>query len=414
MDNIILEKITVDGGLVWYDFSFGSSLSPYFNAKRMFIEYPQDMSSVPESILAIPFIASILGIAWLENCNIYVPELDETYYYSLRETKAAFQDMYYDARLRGRVVPCKIVKNKLSQSGNSLLLFGGGVDAHCSFIRNKSDISNIINIQGWFKTPNGISAAAEDDKKHCQEFAQRENVNFIYVKSNFAQIINSRHFDKRYRTLLHDGWWHGVQHSMAFISIALVVAYQLKISNLIIASSCTTGRIEPCGSFITTDSSFHFAESGNVLHDAFELNRQQKMKVIVDYQKKSGNPYPIKVCSFNDRNCCECEKCFRTILEIVAEGGDVRDFGFNIDGSLTEYFKDVMARRLAMWGVDFELEVYWMESFKRMKENIAQISQKDFVEWVTTYDFRTNKKKALRHYYRDNFFEIIRRKLGWV
>lgn len=412
MDSIILEKITVEGNRkVVYDFSCDESLSPYFKTKRMFIEYPLDISSVPDSILTIPFIASILGISWLENCNIYVPELDETYYYSLRETRAAYQDMYYDAQLRGRVVPCKIIKNELPESNNSILLFGGGVDAHCSFIRNQSKVAHIINIQGWQHIPEDVDSAAEADREHCEEFAQRMNIDFIYVTSNFASFINSQYFEKRYKSTLHDGWWHGIQHSMAFIAISIVVAYKLGISNLIIASSCTTGRKRPCGSFITTDTSFRFAGNGRVEHDAFELNRQQKMKVIVDYQKQSGVPYPLKVCSFNDKNCCECEKCFRTILEIVAEGGYVRDFGFNIDGSLTEYFKDVMSRRLALWGVDFELNIYWKDSIQRMNENMSQIKDKEFVDWVSNYDFLSMKKKALRKYYKENFFKILHRKL---
>lgn len=412
MQNIILNKITVEGGRVYYDFYCDPSLTPYFNSTRLFIEYPNNVDNVPMSILAIPFVGTILGIAWLENCNIYVPELDSTYYYSLRETRAAYQDMYYDAKLLGRVVPCKIISNELPKSNKSLLLFGGGVDAHSTYIRHKSEVSHIINIQGWFKDLQAIDIAAECDKKHCKEFAIRENIEFIYVKSNFASLIDNKYFEKKYSLILHDSWWHGIQHSMAFIAISIVMAYRIGISNLLIASSCTVGRRHPCASFITTDSSYRFSVNGNVTHDAFELNRQQKMKVIVDYQKKSGKPYPLKVCSFNDKNCCECEKCFRTILEIVAEGGDVRDFGFNIDGSLTDFFKDVMNRRLALWGVDFEYEIYWKDSFKRMKENLSNISQPDFVEWVTNYDFRTNKKIALRNYYRSNFLKIIRRKLG--
>ena len=200
MDNIILDKITVEGGTVWYDFSCDCSLLPYFKTRRMFIEYPHDVSSVPKSILSIPFIASIIGISWLENCNIYVPELDASYYYSLREAKASFQDMYYEAKLLGRVVPCKIVKNEIGNSENALLLFGGGVDAHCSFIRHKSKISHIINIQGWFNSLQDTDPAAEEDKKHCEVFACRENVNFIYVRSNFASFINSRYFERQYKS----------------------------------------------------------------------------------------------------------------------------------------------------------------------------------------------------------------------
>lgn len=411
MYNIVLDNIIVDYNIVYYNFSCSKELDGYFKSKQMFIEYPEDVSSVPLSILSIPFIATFLGISWLENTNLYVDELDSTYYYSLREVRSAFQDMYYNVSLKGRVVPCKIVQNNVFGCGRSLLLFGGGVDAHCSYIRHKDTISHIMNIQGWFSNKDDFDAAADADREHCFEFSDRMGVLFDYVKSNFASIVNANIFNKKFQPLLHDQWWHGIQHSMAFIAISIPIAFLHSISNIIIASSCTKGRIKPCGSFITTDSAFKFAGDGYVLHDAFELNRQDKIKVIVDCQKVSNQPYPLKVCSFNDRNCCECEKCFRTITEIIAEGGRVQDFGFPIKDSLVSFFTDVMNRKLGLWGMTFEREIYWKDTMKRMKENYDNITEKDFVDWFISFDFDKEQKRSRRNYYFHNFFAIIKRKL---
>lgn len=411
MYNIILDSIEVKKTLVLYNFSYSSEFDSMFRTRQMFLEYQEDMSSVPQSILCIPFIASILGVAWLSNANIYVDELDSTYYYALREVRDAYRDMYYKATLKGRVVPCKIIRNCIEKSDESLLLFGGGVDAHCSYLRNQETISRIMNIQGWFQTLDLRDVAADADRSHCQELAARMNLSFDYVRSNFARVVNSQTFNKMYQKILDDTWWHGLQHSMAFISIAIPLAFKHGLSNIIIASSCTKGRIKPCASFITTDSAFRFAETGGVLHDAFELSRQQKMAVIVRYQKSSGQPYPLKVCSFNDRNCCECEKCFRTIIEIIAEGGRVQDFGFPIQVPLKDFFEDVMKRRLGLWGIAFERETYWKDSMNRMRENYDQIVEKDFVDWFLHFDFDKEHKKSLRRYYRENFVSIITRKL---
>ena len=46
-----------------------------------------------------------------------------------------------------------------------------------------------------------------------------------------------------------------------------------------------------------------------------------------------------------DHNCCECEKCFRTVLGLVAEAAEVRDYGFHIQKTLKEHWADVMFRR---------------------------------------------------------------------
>lgn len=411
MYNINLDCIEVKRNIVFYNFSYSLELDPLFRTRQMFLEYQEDMSEVPHGILSIPFIASILGVAWLENANIYVDELDSTYYYALREVREAYRDMYYNATLKGRVVPSTIVENRIEKSKESLLLFGGGADAHCTYLRNQEKISRIMNIQGWFNAIDGHDKAAEADSRHCREFASRMNVQFDYVRSNFARVVNSQTFNHKYQKVLGDTWWHGLQHSMAFISIAIPLAFKHGLSHIIIASSCTKGRIKPCASFITTDSAFRFAETGGVLHDAFELSRQQKMAVIVRYQKSSGQPYPLKVCSFNDRNCCECEKCFRTIIEIIAEGGRVQDFGFPIQVPLKDFFEDVMKRRLGLWGMAFERETYWKDSMNRMRENYDQIVEKDFVDWFLHFDFDKEHKKSLRRYYRENFVSIIKRKL---
>lgn len=411
MYNIILDSIEVKRNVVLYNFSCSKELEAMFRTRQMFLEYQEDMSAVPQSILSIPFIASILGVAWLENANIYVDELDRTYYYALREVREAYRDMYDQAKLKGRVVPCRIVENRIETSKESLLSFGGGVDAHCSYLRNRDSVSRIMNIQGWFQSVDGVDEAADADRNHCHDVASRMNLSFDYVRSNFARVVNSKVFNGKYQKLLGDTWWHGLQHSMAFISIAIPLAFKHGISNIIIASSCAKGRIKPCASFITTDSAFRFAETGVVLHDAFELSRQQKMGVIVTYQKISGLPYPLKVCSFNDCNCCECEKCFRTIIEIIAEGGRIQDFGFPIQTPQKEYFEDVMRRRLGLWGMSFERDIYWKDTMNRMRENYDQIVEKDFVDWFLHFDFDKEHKRSLRRYYRENFVSILKRKL---
>lgn len=411
MPNIILDSIVVNRHLVFYNISFSPELKAFFNTTQMFLEFPEDVSSVPKSILSIPFVATVLGVAWLENANLYVDELDSSYYYSLRELREAFRDMYYNATLRGRVVPCKIVENSLAKSDGELLLFGGGVDAHCTYLRHRDTITRIVNIQGWFRSIDNTDIAAEADKAHCQSFADTMGVKFDYVRSNFARVVCSQTFNKKYQKVLSDSWWHGIQHSMAFISIAIPIAYMHGISRELIASSCTKGRIKPCASFITTDSSFRYASSGMVFHDAFELSRQQKIGVIVDFQKKTQRPYPLKVCSFNDRNCCVCEKCFRTITEIVAEGGRLQDFGFAINVPLKEFFSEVMKRNLGLWGIRFEREIYWKDTMQRIKENYSNVIEKEFADWFLAFDFDRAHHISRLFYYKNNFISILKRKL---
>lgn len=412
MENLILKSISVNENIVEYEFTVTSGLERFFKSRTLFCRYNVDLTNVPDSILAIPFVGSIAGLCWLENFALWVPEIDRSYYDGLRNVKWAYAEMYQDHPMKGRLIPAKLVENTFQSDDKAILLFGGGVDAHTTFIRHFEEISDLINIQGWFESKGAPkNKAAEDDFSHCADVAKANGKNFIKVESNFAQIINIALVDKLHSKRLHDAWWHGIQHSMAFISLGIPVAYKKRHSTIFIGSSQTIGDKNICASCITTDSEYRYSSVGKVVHDGFELSRQDKVRVITDFQRTTNKPYPLKVCSFNDHNCCECEKCFRTILEIVAEGADPRLFGFQIQTGLKEHFLRVIRDKLALWGVAFEWETYWKTSACRMRENYENILEKDFADWFLDFDFLSEKRKALLQYYRHNFFPILKRKV---
>ena len=411
VDSIILRDICVKNNFVEYKFEATGEAAKYFKNNILFCEYNKDISDVPKSILSIPFIGSFIALSWLENFSFWVDEIDRTYYDAIRNLKIAYQEMYQECPLRGRLIASKIIDNQIERSSNKILLFGGGVDAHTSFVRHINEISHIINIQGWFKSLQSEDRAADADFSHCINVTKQNNKEFLYVRSNFAQVVNAQLINKEFGSLLHDQWWHGLQHSMAFISITIPIAYKFGISDLIIASSYTVGDNKSCASFVTTDSEFKFAKNGNVLHDAFELSRQDKTHVLVEYQKKINKDYPIKVCSFNDKNCCECEKCFRTVLAIVAEGGDPEKFDFHMSESLKNHWSNVVEKRLALWGIEKEFKYWISTSTETMRLNYENLPNHEFIDWFLNYDFVKNKKRLLRKYYKDNFFSILRRKL---
>lgn len=411
MENLVLQKIEIEGTTVKYHFYATGYISTLFKEQIMFCNFGMDVSDVPKSILSIPFVGAFVALAWIIDANIWVPELDRTFYEAMKSVKNAFQEMHYDFTFKGRLVPSRLVDNVITKSDNSMLLFGGGIDAHCSFIRNKGHISHLINIQGWYESTDSENKPANKEIKHCEQVAISNGIQSIFVKSNFASILKIDQIDRKYRDALHESWWHGFQHAMAFITIAIVPAFFVGISNLIIGSSNTVGDKVACASDITTDSEYRFAGFGSVVHDGFELSRQQKVEIIVQHQKRTQKPYPLEVCSFNNQNCCKCEKCFRTIIEIIAEGGEISDFNFNIDEPLISYFTKILYSHLGLWGMDFERKIYWNSTFARIHENWDNIKEKDFCNWLLNFDFDKAKRQGLIRYYRQNFFSILKRKL---
>lgn len=415
-NNIIVDSISVKNNIVEYKFHVSKEIQKYFDTDVFWIEYMEDMTYVPASVLSISFVGTFMAFSWVTNSVIWVKDLDKTFYNSIHRIKQAYQDIYYHFPFLGRVVPSIISMNNMSKrkdlNNDALLLFSGGADAHSSFLRNLDKNPILFNIQGWYDSLLSIDSVAEADKSDISIFANKMNVKSSHVRSNFAKVI-SREFDKKFQSRLGDTWWHGFVHSMAFISIAIPYAFKNNVPEIIIASSLTTGLNHLCASNSTTDSEFCYAGTGYTLHDGFELNRQDKIHIICEYQKKIKAPYPIRVCSFRDCNCCECEKCFRTVLGIVAETANPNDFGFYFSCTLKEHWQDVMTRRIAMMGFGSEQVIHWPHIKRRMIENYNQMTeeQKEFVDWFLTFDFNKEKRKAVRKYYLTNCFSIIKRKL---
>jgi hypothetical protein len=186
----------------------------------------------------------------------------------------------------------------------------------------------------------------------------------------------------------------------------------LKIEKIYIASSVPLGEYVKCASYVTTDSEFKFATIGGCIHDGSELTRQDKINLIVNHTNKTDSDYPIRVCSFNDHNCCACDKCFRSILGIIAAGGDIKKFGFFVETSLKDHFESIMIDKAQTFNIKGESSLHWPAIKKQMIANYDIIEDKEFVDWFLNYDFKKARKKALKNYYRKNYFEIITRKLG--
>lgn len=414
--NIIVDSISVNNKIVEYRFHVSKEIKKYFTKDVFWVEYMDDMTTVPESILSISFVGTFMALAWVTNSVIWVKQIDKTFYDSIHAIRRAYQDIYYYYPLLGRVVPSIIIRNEINKHKNKedniLMLFSGGADAHSSFIRNQDKHPILFNIQGWYDSLLSIDPVAEADKSDISVFADKMGMKSSHVRSNFAKVVSGE-FDKKFKKQLGDTWWHGFVHSMAFISISIPYAFKNGVEEIVIASSLTTGLNHLCASNSTTDSEFYYANTGHIIHDGFELNRQDKIHILCEYQKKIGKPYPIRVCSFRDSNCCECEKCFRTVLGIVAEAANPNDFGFYFNGTLKEHWQDVMKRRIALMGFKSERVIHWPHIKRRMKENYNKMTleQQEFVDWFLHYDFQKEKKRALYKYYYANFFGILKRKL---
>lgn len=410
MDNngILLKSLEINGDTVIFDFDVSSHLSKFFTTHKMFVKYDRSVEDVPKSILVIPFVGSLIALTWLTDSVMWVKEIDDTFYRALKEIKLAYQELYPHYRLGGRFVSAYRKRNQImcNDANSSVLLFSGGIDAHTSYINNMSKDLLLCNIQGWLDDPQASSKAQEEDFRNITNFGECQNVPIGLIKSNFAKIVDVKAF-RKIEKKLHGNWWYKFQHSMAFISISIPLAYMSGRGEIIIASSYYLGSDGICASYPTTDTEFKFATSGYTIHDGFEYTRQQKLTRLVNYQQGTGQPYPISVCSFNDHNCGVCPKCFRTIMGIIAEGGDISKFGFERRGNLKEFYSAYIKNNYIKFGVNDEAALFWPDIKKRISENYAEIEEKEFVDWFCKTDFVTDRKRAVFKYRVNKFLPLI-------
>lgn len=413
-----LKNIEVRNNRVDYFFSVSEDLKKFFNDNlHMFIEYDEEIEDIPKSILVIPFISNVMPLMWITNSVLWIEEIDRQYYDSLSRVKSAYQDMYFNYKLGGVLVAANTVNNKYEIKRPAAQLFSGGLDAITTCIRISDKNPLLINIYGWYENEIKKNKVFDSDKKNISEFGERNNFESKFIKSNFATFMISKNIDKVYKKKLNDSWWHGFQHGMSFIGHAIPLAYKYNVENIYIASSFPLGgaRIS-CASDPVVDIQIKYA-SGGVIHDGCDLIRQDKIRLVVEKQKMIQDNYPLRVCSFNDKNCCECEKCFRTILGLVAEGVSregLEKFGFHLKKDLKSHFSKLMDEKIHFFGVEKESKVYWPDIKKRMIENKSNITENEFVEWFLNYDFIQQRKKAVLKYRVNNLVPILNRKLFGV
>lgn len=94
MEKICLRAIRKEKNVITYSFSCTDGLSPYFTGKPFLIEYPFDITNVPDSIASIPFVCCVLPIVWMSDSILEIPELDEAFYDCIPNVKKGYETLY--------------------------------------------------------------------------------------------------------------------------------------------------------------------------------------------------------------------------------------------------------------------------------------------------------------------------------
>ncbi|MCL2425493.1 MAG: hypothetical protein FWD05_04055 [Oscillospiraceae bacterium] len=376
MNSLVLTEIKTSGNIVEYSYSVAGEWSRFFSGSdTFFIEYDFPLDDVPEGVLAIPFLCNILPISWVSNAEINVPAIDHDFLKSIPEFKQGYIDMYPMINFEGTMLVGQVERNEGIRSGCASL-FSGGADSIHTMISHLDEGPALICI--W-----GADVCLDDEggwkrvKTHLIETAGDYDFDYTTIKSSFRKVIDEDELSK-YISRSGDCWWHGFQHGIALIGHTAPYMYANKLRTLYIASSFRIQDNVSIASHYSIDNFVRFANS-NVIHDGATHHRQEKIGEICNYSDETGKKVSMRVCwqSIGGGNCSNCEKCFRTMLAITAEGHNPADYGFIWNKQVIRKVKYSILWRYSVF-------LRYGPIIERMRETIVTKKQKKQWRWLIT------------------------------
>ena len=396
---IRLTGIDVDQNKLTYQTQIGAALTSYFSGGSFTIEYPITLTDIPASVLAVPFVGTMLPIAWLTGAEIVVPELDQAFYDCIPRVVGGYGVIYPNAALKGSVRADRLVKND-SPGDSAAALFSGGVDSFDTLLTHYGEQPRMLAIWG---------ADVEYDNRRGWDEVERLlqstsallKLPYDVIRTSFRTFDNYFTLSRLSEPLLGSNYWYGLSSSISMLSHTAPLAYARGIGTLYIAASNSRRMddlmgYDPCASNPFSDNEVRFAGC-RVVHDGYEKIRQEKIENIVDIcTQKIGRPAPVRVCYLSDdgHNCCRCEKCYRTIAGFLAAGASPEDYGFPYSIRLMAQMEPFLLQDRSMFDTTVKTD-WWAipERMRKVKHPSKSLRRYwPYVKWVRDVDFEHPEK----------------------
>ncbi|WBX70737.1 hypothetical protein [Tenacibaculum retecalamus] len=364
-------KFSESGKKIIYDYSYTKQLSRFFNEKEKFYcSFDVDVSSTPKSLAIIPFLSNIIPISWFVGFEIYLDELDEDFMAAINVLKGEFIKAHPKiSTIKSGVVVKKVIKNNY-ETTKTAMLFSGGVDAYTTYFRNFDKIPDLITIHG-----------ADVEIKDTEQW---ERIIFLNKREEVLSNNTKHYIESNLRAfythqvdllLPNLGWWGKVQHGLALNGLIAPLSFVKGYKESYIASSYTDNIDIAWGSTPDIDNNIKWGGT-SIIHDGYELKRQDKIDFIVGFVKKINKTANLRVCYslLNKKvNCSRCEKCCRTIIAILLNNESPSKYGFDIDEKIYDEIIKIFKKGISSKGTKY----FWWEISEKIKSNHTLFILKD-------------------------------------
>lgn len=367
-------------------FYLSADFSKKYVRTSLSLSYPQeiDLETLPPSIVDIPLIANIIAVIWLSGNEYTIEEMDEDFYYSLIKVKEFFKRFFYTTSWQGELKPERLVKNTVSHKGaQSAALFSGGLDSTTTVLRHFDENLELISFN--------------DPHQNAVDFAKVHHFNLHTIYMNYYNFLKLTTLDKATKDITK--WFWDTSMGLAWVGAAAPLLYAKGIPLLYIPSGFTwQSFIFPDGQTLRQPATPLIDENLSpmglsVKHDIFTMTRTDKIKFISDFCSERTIQKPqLVVCTYHKRgdtaytHCNRCVKCYITMLDILAIGEKLSDYGFTMSeqkfiAEFTLYLETLVMRRGGTYTACRDTQKY-------LKQNIEQLPQKyrSFYDWFLALD----------------------------
>ncbi|MDS0478395.1 hypothetical protein [Natrinema sp. 1APR25-10V2] len=385
MSSIIIDEISTHEATLECSVRSSADLERFFTDESFRTSYDVPIGDVPEGVLAIPVLAQVCPVAWANGADVYVDEVDATFARALEDVKESLCEMH-DFLKGGTLYARRTIEAEPDATGESGLLFTGGVDSTCSYVRHREESPTLISVRGWTITPD----AADDGKwdalrERVSGFAADRDCETAFVESNMLSFLDHPMLLAHYKRYVDGGWYSSVGHGLGLLGLCAPMAYARGMEDLYVAATHWDGIDLEWGSRPDVDERVRWAGT-RCHHDAYELTRQERLDVIADYVRDADPELQLQTC--NDRmdgNCGECEKCYRTAVGLRLAGLEPSNHGYPFSDADYRDLRRSLER--GDWVLGQDERHMWVDIRERASETEpATPAERRFFEWLETAD----------------------------
>jgi hypothetical protein len=236
-----------------------------------------------------------------------------------------------------------------------------------------------------------------DPHTNAVEFAQMHGFDFSTIYMNYYDFLKLTVLDKA--SIDISKWFWDTTMGLAWVGAAAPFLYAKGIPLLYVPSGFTwQAFLFPDGQTLQQPACPLIDENLSpmglrVQHDVFTMTRTDKIHFVSTFCAERGFPKPqLVVCNRHKRSntfyghCNRCVKCYLTMLDIMAIGEDMREYGFTLSpeefiAQFQSYSASLKIRRGGTYVACHDTQQY-------LQKNIEKLPQayRSWYEWFISLD----------------------------